>query len=578
MDMKRRLTPSRWALDTEDDSEGEVLGINLYNGQRHVTFLGHERRPEAWAFIGSIAPAQVWACNMEYDLVNVYGDWVGKLTTLQYVKSGLMRASLREARVQFLDTLRHWPISVEGMGERLGLPKLPSPFKDRKRQAKPGECKLCLARVHDAHHRLEVVLCPRCVEYMQRDTEVVWRFTGEMIQRYEKEGLTVKPTLPGMALQLFAKRFYRRQWERLPGYLLDFFRRGYYGGRTEVYREGEVSGPINHYDVNSLFPSVMADRKYPDLREWTVTTTPRFELEGMAHVTLRVPETFYPLLPTRYDGEVIFPWGRLMATWTYPEIREALAQGATIDVVHDAIEFSRWHRPFGAYVAYCYSQRQQSRDELDSVYWKLFMNSLYGKFGQSNGGLVTIFDDEEKEVAADRLPAHVNVIWSAYVTAYARLVLHRLLREAGERQVYYTDTDSLFTPRVFKVGRGLGELKLEGVRAWMHFAGKKLYMMSMTGHTIEDDGRCRVCGGDGSESECITAKAKGVQRGVALDFIRHGRAVFRRPARLRESRRNFVQPNVWYEVEKKLEAEIIARQVTRSGWTEPLEWDGDHPK
>ena len=87
-------TPAVLALDTEDDTRGTVTLINLYDGQRHVTFsvkrsslpgviVARDIRPRAWAYIESLAPALVWACNLEYDLVNTYGDWVAKLVTLQ---------------------------------------------------------------------------------------------------------------------------------------------------------------------------------------------------------------------------------------------------------------------------------------------------------------------------------------------------------------------------------------------------------------------------------------------------------------------------------------------------------------
>jgi hypothetical protein len=85
--------------------------------------------------------------------------------------------------------------------------------------------------------------------------------------------------------------------------------------------------------------------------------------------------------------------------------------------------------------------------------------------------------------------------------------------------------------------------------------------------------------GDGSLTRY---KAKGVQRAqikdgklvadAARDFIRTGRALFRKPIRFRESRRVLLTPNVWMEMEKKREAVYTKRRLFTDGHTEPWEW------
>lgn len=117
------------AIDTEDDSQGTPSIVNFFDGSEHITFTGKSCTADARLWLVAQAPAQVWACNAEYDLINLYGSWLGKLVTLQYVRSGLLRASLREAEITFYDTYRHWPRTVEQMGGYLGLPKLRQDFQ-----------------------------------------------------------------------------------------------------------------------------------------------------------------------------------------------------------------------------------------------------------------------------------------------------------------------------------------------------------------------------------------------------------------------------------------------------------------
>jgi hypothetical protein len=497
------------ALDTEDDSQGTVTIINFYDGCTHTTFTD---RLSAWQWLLGQGHESVWACNAEYDLVNLFGVWLGKMCTLQYVRSGLLRASLRDAPIVFYDTLRHWPISVEAMGGYLGLPKLAQNFQS--------------------------------VEYCQRDTEIVWKFAAEMLDRYARMGLRVRATLPAMALQLW-RSLCRLDPQTLPQGITDYFRRGYYGGRVEVYQFGRIRGPVYHYDVNSLFPFVMKTKRYPHLSHWREVTSCNLRREGMATVTIALPETRYPCLPIRTTTSgILYPFGVLTGTWCYPEIRQAVADGGRIMRVERVIEFSETCDPFSRFVDLGWSRRQSAPTEFDRVFWKLVMNSLYGKFGQTDG-LEMIFDD--KSFTLDTVAPHANVIWSAYVTSYARVALLHHLRGAGH--VYYTDTDSLFTPVECATGGALGDLKRVGVYDDCEFIGNKIYRVD------------------------ALYRAKGIPKAGVQDFIRTGRAVYSKPARFKESRRSFLRANVWYEYEKHLTAEYTKRILLSAGATSAWRYD-----
>lgn len=530
------------ALDTEDDSQGTVGIINFYDGDRHTTFRGEPPaiRHLAWNWLNQQAPAQVWACNTEYDLINLCGPWVGKMATIQYIKGGgFLRATWNDARITFYDTVRHWPMSVKQMGDLIGLQKL---------------------EVDDETGYLSVPYC-------RRDTEIVWHFVRRMLERYEAMKLKLKATLPSMALQLFTTQHYPRALPTVPDYERAFFRKGYYGGRVEVYRFRPIISAINHYDVNSLFPTVMRQGPFPDLHhEYTRTVTPDWSREGIADVTVHLPVTRYPGLPMRSpDHELVYPYGTLHGTWAYPEIRQALTDGARILEVHEAIEYRRAKRtPFKSFVEFCYAQRRRAaKGTLDDVYWKLMMNSLYGKFGQ-NDGLEIISQDRLSSLSTSA--GHANVIWSAYVTSLARVHLLTELRKASE--VYYTDTDSLFTPARLPTGPELGQMKLEGTYEAVEFMGNKLYTFTASG----PHGGCTTKGPHNH------VKAKGVpgegskQPEAARDFLRNGRCIYRRPTRLKESRRRGDGANVWSYIEKVRDDFYTKRKVLRDGRTEPWLW------
>ena len=507
------------AFDTEDDSCGNPLLVNFFDGTSHHTFTDGI---SAWDWIVKQEPAQVWACNCEYDLLNLFQGWTAKVLTLQYVSSGLMRAAMDESDVTFFDTLRHWPMSVAAMGEYIGKPK----FKDY----------------------LSDKVTPKLIAACQRDTEIVFDFVSQMLGRYINLSLKIKSTLPSMAMQYW-QTFNRSDLPRLRCDLREKFRMGYYGGRVEVFQFKEIKGPVYHYDVNSLYPFVMRNNEYPDItfRE-RETTKPDFSKFGMAHIDMEIPFHDIPALPYRSEKEIMFPYGKVSGAYCYPEIRQALMDGAKIQRVNWAIEYDRSVEPFTSYVDTCYANRLQSKNDLDRTFWKLMTNSLYGKFA-SNDRLLTISKDREFIVkSASRFS---NVIWSAYVTTYARLVLLKYLRKVS--CVFYCDTDSVFTPDQLETSTDLGAMKLEGVYSRSEFFGNKVYV-------VDDTYRARG----------VPRKRKDSENDPAKDFIRTGRCIFRRPVRLRESRRSFAQANVWYETEKHFKAKYTKRKVLTNGKTKPL--------
>ena len=543
------------AFDTEDDSNGSVTMINFYDGMTHTTFYGPDLQWQAWNWLNAQAPVMVWACNMEYDLVNLCGPWVGKMATLVYRGStGMIRASWRDAKVRFFDTLRHWPMSVEQMGRFIGLPKL-----DRLGAA--GSLK-------------------KEIEYCQRDTEITWKFVYEMLRRYDEMQLDLRETLPGMALQLFKNQFYLDPWPTVTRMDKEFFRQGYYGGRVEVYHFGLLRGPIHHYDVNSLFPSVMKEKQYPDIDGGPrYTSSPDFSNEGMAEVDIVVPQSTYPSLPSRGYGELVYAWGALNGTWTYPELRAAIQRGAKITRVYSAIEYGpmRHGEPFGKYVDYCYGRRLKGTHDLDKVFWKLMMNSLYGKFGQSEGGVRMIVQDVEK--TQERPAPHANVLWAAYVTSHARVRLLEFLEETSE--CFYTDTDSLFTRDELPTSMKLGKLKWEGTAGYTQFYGNKLYVLTdyaaecgqCKGSKRVDGTTCTKCRGTGQTLKPEIIKAKGIPPDAASDFIRTGHSVYRKPIRYRESRRGYLDANVWLLEQKRRDDLYSKRVVLADGSTWPWRFD-----
>ncbi|NIQ91319.1 MAG: hypothetical protein GWN93_20845 [Deltaproteobacteria bacterium] len=138
---------------------------------------------------------------------------------------------------------------------------------------------------------------------------------------------------------------------------------------------------------------------------------------------------------------------------------------------------------FKKYIDFFYNERLKFKASSDSAYTlltKLFMNSLYGKFGQRIEDYVPIATnpdhevgffsewdaDEGKWIRMRKLKGNVEVFLNhvesynsfpaiaAHVTAYARLYLYTLFHILPYGSFYYCDTDSLIVDE-----RGLKALR-----------------------------------------------------------------------------------------------------------------------
>lgn len=258
-------------------------------------------------------------------------------------------------------------------------------------------------------------------------------------------------------------------------------RRGYFGGRVEIFRlVKEPSGKkLRCYDVNSLYPFVMRNNEFPNAFQYE---TDSFENKpGFWQCEIDTPKVHIPALGIVHKKKYIFPTGTYEAFISTPEVLYLRSLGYKVHVTHGHV-FSNAGKIFEEFVDTLYEIREKSKkDSVDNTIAKLLLNSCYGRFGLNHRKEQLVFDEGQtglKFVGGEEIILNVdgknfrlmtkgveietfsNVAIASYVTAYARIHMHRQLEACGD-DIYYTDTDSLFTTRELPTGRGLGELKLE---------------------------------------------------------------------------------------------------------------------
>jgi hypothetical protein len=243
--------------------------------------------------------------------------------------------------------------------------------------------------------------------------------------------------------------------------------------------------------------------------------------------------------------------GDFKGTWTAPEIRQAVKDGAEIKEVHWVYQYGRTLcRPFTKWVNYIYGLRKATTDEFLSYTLKIFLNSVFGKFTEA--GQLTIYKNGEMSKLENR-PPHSNVVLGAYTTAYARLELLKNLRKYS-KSVCYCDTDSLFLQNAppLKTGKELGQWKHEGRFKTCHFVLPKTYL------AVKEDGE-------------IKRKAKGIPARAMEEFFDNYATQYDSPVRFRESRKRHIAPNVWLKKVRSLKSQYEKRRVLDDGNTLPLE-------
>lgn len=254
-------------------------------------------------------------------------------------------------------------------------------------------------------------------------------------------------------------------------------RRAYFGGRVEIFKP-ICKKEIHCYDVNSLFPTVMEANPFPNAFEYETSDWEPKKL-GFYEADVFVPDMYLPFLG-HFDegGKLTFPIGKFSGTWTIAELVYAKSLGCKITPKYGYI-FDSAGYVFRQFVRDLHEiKKNASPDSVDRFLAKDIMNHCYGRFGMLLDRENIVFDDgscgltpfRELKVGnrtyrlctkAVDLKSFSNVAIAAYVTAYARIHMHKLMLKI-QGTLYYTDTDSLWTTTKMKTGDDLGELKLEG--------------------------------------------------------------------------------------------------------------------
>lgn len=423
----------------------------------------------------------IFATNLQFDLLALFENTEeydnlklifrgSRLLAGKYYNETIKEGNNHKYIISFYDSLNHVRTSVAKLGELINIPKYEKP-------AFLGK----IPRDKEERKILE--------DYNIRDTIITLRFMKYWQQQLNKIGCSLKITLPSSSMDLFKRKYLNERIAQPKKPILEKLYNGYYGGRTETIKRGKIKN-AKLYDINSLYPYVMAFNKYPNPSNVYYSKDQENDYniqkyEGISLVEMYCPEKIHlPYLPVRYNNKLIFPAGHIKGWFTHYEIREAQKLGYELLKIHESITYPKTHKPFTDFVTDLYNERMKNiKNRPIQMTYKLLMNSLYGKFGQkiepepeirtmqsmNKEYFIKLWNNPETKVRVvnghvfynytkpKHISSYINPIYSIYVTAYARDFLYKTLPD----DVYYMDTDSCITKQNLETGGMLGEWKKE---------------------------------------------------------------------------------------------------------------------
>lgn len=379
---------------------------------------------------------------------------------------------------------------------------------------------------------------PEEKQYFWRDVEILrvllWRHLKENVGR-KRTLRTVKlsasslaesylkQTMDSKTKQIVFGKKDRGLFENMEDY--KFIRRSYLGGFSHVEKreKGRLLGNGFVIDKNSMYPSQMLARKWPDVSSLTYISTDEFWIKMFGNdkgaenlliaeigwKSFQLIDGQFPTLPRNLsthgqdiESDKDLENDNLVLTnfdlyWFF---RNYSIDGFKLI---SCMAFDRYvYDPFKIYIDYWGRKKEHARDDFERMNAKNYLNRVYGKFGQTpfirttdvlknSFGYLEYYKDpesaskSEEELFFDKdgQSRAKNIAIATFVTARARDDLFKTIvkiKKSKKMRYLYSDTDSLHVQIIDDV--------LLNSLAGLDFDGrKKLYIKLLDGCDIPFD-------------------------------------------------------------------------------------------
>ena len=340
----------------------------------------------------------------------------------------------------------------------------------------------------DWDHTKTKGVTPELIEYLKYDCIGLYQSLQKFYEWPLIQQAGQAETIAGQAMRVFRTTLKEEIMPHGKG-AQNFARKSYLGGRTEIFRPLYEGSQLFCYDVNSLYPHAMLNEMPMGQAHWVY----KFDETklGIYHANVSVPKMHIPPLGIVREGKFIFPTGIFSGYWTSAELKYARELGVKFEII-EGLTYERSEKIFETYIAALYDIRKKSKPgSVANIAAKLLLNSLYGRFGMDPKKENIIFEPRtgSKSFTDIKIGRHTFGLWkmpvelesfyqvaiASFVTSYARIHMHRIYLDLGQ-DLFYTDTDSVYTTRELPTSDELGGLKLEATHGPTCFLLPKTYI------------------------------------------------------------------------------------------------------
>lgn len=290
-------------------------------------------------------------------------------------------------------------------------------------------------------------------------------------------------TLAKQSMNAFRHRFMDHQiYMHCEESVLQLERDAYFGGRVDCFKVGKFKGKFFKLDVNSMYPAEMYEKQMPVKLRWhrrksTIDEVQEWIRLGYAVIARCIVDTPIPCFPYIADGVLLYPTDSFHTTLCTPELQYAINHNYIQSIGEVAVYETA--NIFRRYVEWFYPRKRDEKDPILKYLFKIFLNALYGKFGQRAHEHIITGSSNAGEFGVEHIRDHDTGEWytikryggiasrevegntpleregfdsfpaiAAHVTSGARIRLWEYIETAGLENVYYCDTDSIFTNKV----------------------------------------------------------------------------------------------------------------------------------
>jgi len=367
---------------------------------------------------------------------------------------------------------------------------------------------------------------------VQKDTEILWH----VLDKFSKMPFVHGITLASTSMNTFRRQYLKRTIY-FPEEYISIALQSYHGGIVLPYKLSHNT-KLYSYDINSLYPYVMKNNPYSvNFRGNRLDT--KWIYDDIKN------NTYNYLCKVKYTGEGYSPVFDYHDNSLIPFLENeqwitgkellALYENNFSILIEELLEFENDYI-FKDFVDDMYKKRMSATTEYEKEFYKIILNSLYGKMAQHKKHSefmkiediqdemikYTLMNDNDTEhfyingeiynkygmyvTHSKEGTVRYNPLIASEVTANARLINYEYTKIFGFDNVHYTDTDSFFTSvrKELLEGTELGKLKIEKEGLFTIYAPKDYEYYGKCNKKS-----CKIC--NGGKTNGIHYTLKGVR-------------------------------------------------------------------